>query len=634
MRTARALAAFEGAETVGLDHLARIAPSALRHRLRRNPLDESGSTARVARAVAEDLLCAPTEPRAMSRALGRRLRVARLVAADPQDCGGVRGPGRGRPGAGRLARPPCAATLPGDGPCAGCPRGIADDRLLGGLDLAATLAAGRPVAQPGSWPRPMAGSSWCRWPSACRPAPPPASPPPSTPARSGWSATGWPRRGPARFGLILLDEGEGDDERVPEALADAWPSASTSTGIAWGETRRRRPTPTRRTRREPDRRSPTPRSPPSARSPPRSASPPCAGRCWPLRVARLLAATAGGALRRRPIREAARLVLGAARDAAAARARRRPTPQPPERPPTSRRAPDECRDPDDRQSRPRGRRALVEAARAAIPPGLLARLAAAGAGARPRRRPARSARRCRAPRAGRPAGTRPGDPRSGRLALIETLRAAAPWQRLRAGADGRAPALIRVRPRGLPHHPVPPAQRDHHDLRRRRLRLGRPGAPRRGQGRRRAAPRRGLYPPRPGRPRGLPRDAGPRSSCRRPARWRGPGAASRPCRGAGARRSPPASTPPATSPAPSAAAGARRWWWCSPTGAPTSPAPGRPAGPQAGADALNAAGASAGRRHPHDPHRHRARGRRRPPAASPRRWARAISRCPTPMPRP
>lgn len=53
MRTARALAAFEGARTVDRDHLVRIAPAALRHRLRRNPLDESGSTARVARAVAE-----------------------------------------------------------------------------------------------------------------------------------------------------------------------------------------------------------------------------------------------------------------------------------------------------------------------------------------------------------------------------------------------------------------------------------------------------------------------------------------------------------------------------------------------------------------------------------------------------
>ncbi len=55
MRTARALAAYEGADTVGIDHLRQVAPSALRHRLRRNPLDESGSTARVARAVTEVL---------------------------------------------------------------------------------------------------------------------------------------------------------------------------------------------------------------------------------------------------------------------------------------------------------------------------------------------------------------------------------------------------------------------------------------------------------------------------------------------------------------------------------------------------------------------------------------------------
>jgi magnesium chelatase subunit I len=33
--------------------LRRVAPSALRHRLRRNPLDEAGSGARVERAVAE-----------------------------------------------------------------------------------------------------------------------------------------------------------------------------------------------------------------------------------------------------------------------------------------------------------------------------------------------------------------------------------------------------------------------------------------------------------------------------------------------------------------------------------------------------------------------------------------------------
>ncbi|HLG81978.1 MAG TPA: magnesium chelatase ATPase subunit I [Bradyrhizobium sp.] len=53
MRAARALAALEGAKTVTDDHLRRVAPSALRHRLRRNPLDDAGSSVRVDRAIAE-----------------------------------------------------------------------------------------------------------------------------------------------------------------------------------------------------------------------------------------------------------------------------------------------------------------------------------------------------------------------------------------------------------------------------------------------------------------------------------------------------------------------------------------------------------------------------------------------------
>lgn len=53
VRAARALAAFEGAREVGDAQLRRIAPSALRHRLRRDPLDESGSTLRVERAIGE-----------------------------------------------------------------------------------------------------------------------------------------------------------------------------------------------------------------------------------------------------------------------------------------------------------------------------------------------------------------------------------------------------------------------------------------------------------------------------------------------------------------------------------------------------------------------------------------------------
>ncbi len=55
MRAARAMAALDGAKAVGTEHLRKIAVPALRHRLRRNPLDDSGSGTRVERAVAEVL---------------------------------------------------------------------------------------------------------------------------------------------------------------------------------------------------------------------------------------------------------------------------------------------------------------------------------------------------------------------------------------------------------------------------------------------------------------------------------------------------------------------------------------------------------------------------------------------------
>ena len=51
LRAARAFAALEGGKIVTFTHLAEIAPMALRHRLRRNPLDDSGSTVRIERAL-------------------------------------------------------------------------------------------------------------------------------------------------------------------------------------------------------------------------------------------------------------------------------------------------------------------------------------------------------------------------------------------------------------------------------------------------------------------------------------------------------------------------------------------------------------------------------------------------------
>jgi magnesium chelatase subunit I len=53
MRAARALAALDGAKRVTRKHLIAIAPSALRHRLRRDVLDETGSTVRITRAIGE-----------------------------------------------------------------------------------------------------------------------------------------------------------------------------------------------------------------------------------------------------------------------------------------------------------------------------------------------------------------------------------------------------------------------------------------------------------------------------------------------------------------------------------------------------------------------------------------------------
>ncbi|WP_349371852.1 magnesium chelatase ATPase subunit I [Salinarimonas sp.] len=53
IRAARAHAALEGERDVGLEALRAVAPLALRHRLRRNPLDDAGSGVRVERALAE-----------------------------------------------------------------------------------------------------------------------------------------------------------------------------------------------------------------------------------------------------------------------------------------------------------------------------------------------------------------------------------------------------------------------------------------------------------------------------------------------------------------------------------------------------------------------------------------------------
>jgi magnesium chelatase subunit I len=55
LRAARALAAYDGDDSVTLRHIRQLAPGALGHRLRRDPLDDVAATVRVERAVSEVL---------------------------------------------------------------------------------------------------------------------------------------------------------------------------------------------------------------------------------------------------------------------------------------------------------------------------------------------------------------------------------------------------------------------------------------------------------------------------------------------------------------------------------------------------------------------------------------------------
>lgn len=362
----------------------------------------------------------------MSTPWSRAMRVAGLAAADPHGCGGV----VVRAGAGPvrdLWLETLRARLGPAAPLRRMPAGIPDDRLLGGLDLAATLAAGRSVAQAGLLAE--ADGGFLVVPMAERLTA-------ATAARLASALdTGRVRTSrdgsAARIGLILLDEGASEDERIPDALADRLAFHLDLTGIAWGETRAALAI--------------ADRSPAADDRPPDAA---IADLCHAaaslgiaslrapllaLRVARLVAACAGRAtLVEEDVREAARLVL-------ASRATRMP-PSADERmdgPPesASEGAPSGADEAEDRTAS--SVESVVEAVRAVIPADLLTQITAAQDRALAVRAGKVGAFR-KAIRSGRPAGTCPGHPREGRLALIETLRAAAPWQRLRkaAGADG------------------------------------------------------------------------------------------------------------------------------------------------------------------------------------------------------
>jgi magnesium chelatase subunit D len=388
-------------------------------------------------------------------------RAAALLAVDPQGLGGALL--RGQPGAARDGWVAALrAALPSSAPVARMPLHIDDERLLGGLDLGATLQAGRPVALRGLLAQADGGVLLV--PMAER----------LPPARAAQLASvldrrelalerdGLTARLPARIAVVAFDESLADDEAVPAALAER---IGLQLALEDGPRGAARPAADDLATR-------------AAQARARLATVRCGDdllqalveAALALGVASLrapwfalCAARAAAALAGRDVVTvddagvAARLVLAPRATRAPSSADDAPAPQdtaPPEDaapPPAPPPADDEAVRSDEQpalQAEDLAERVL-QAALAALPPGLLAQLAGAPGGARDAavgRAGAWQASRLR----GRPYGSRRGGPRAGaRLHLVETLRAAAPWQALRrrerGDAAGTSPRVLVTR---------------------------------------------------------------------------------------------------------------------------------------------------------------------------------------------
>jgi magnesium chelatase subunit D len=165
-------------------------------------------------------MLAPTgrEPDPSERAWQQAVQAAVLFAIDPVGLGGVRV--RAQAGPVRDAWLGLLRGLLPGRPQPRMPLSITQERLLGGLDLPATLAAGRPVAQRGLLAEADGGvlllamAERLSLGSAAQVA--------QTLDRQEvvLERDGLCVRNPARFGVVALDEGLADDDGVPAALCD------------------------------------------------------------------------------------------------------------------------------------------------------------------------------------------------------------------------------------------------------------------------------------------------------------------------------------------------------------------------------------------------------------------------------
>jgi magnesium chelatase subunit D len=368
--------------------------------------------------------------------------VALLFAVDPAGLGGVAlrcGPGPGRDAFISLLRACLAQAMP----VRRLPLNIAEGRLLGGLDIAATLRAGRPMAERGLLAEADGGVVLVAM--AERLAASTAAQLCATldtgevvTARDGVAA-----RQPARLGFVAFDEGADDDERMPPALLDRF---AFQLGLTSGVDADELPYDIEAVAQaRVSVRGVTARDEilialsgtamalgiVSLRAP-----------LLAVRVARAAAALAGRAeASMEDAALAARLVL-------APRATMIPQMPPeqqeaaPETPPES--APADAEEQTAQDDQPIGD-IVLEAAAAAIPAGLLAQLQSAGAMQKRQSPGGKSGAVKTSGKRGRPAGLRRAMPGpNARLNLVETLRAAAPWQRLRR-IEGDDPSRVQVR---------------------------------------------------------------------------------------------------------------------------------------------------------------------------------------------
>jgi magnesium chelatase subunit D len=365
------------------------------------------------------------------------LLAARLFAADPHRIAGIRvnaraGPVRDR-WLGHLQSMLDARTV------RKLPPNIGADRLLGGLDLPATLSAGRPVVLPGLLAEANGGVVII--PMAERMAPHVAVALASAldDGEIAVERDGLTLRSAARIGIVLLDEGADTDEAPPAAIIERLGLVCNLDGISNAEAYL------------PD----APKAcPDGAQTTPGDG--PISTLCQialamgidsaRASILALSVARAAAFLDRRATLSEDDLAC-AARLSLLPRARRLPRidDENDEDPDPTPNADDQSNDALDAES-DIGQLAhrIVDAVRATLPPDVLAGLERAAAQGRGTQTGRGSAGLRKSLTRGRPVGVRPGKPGAGaRLHLIETLRAAAPWQKLRRH-DGDRPG-VRVR---------------------------------------------------------------------------------------------------------------------------------------------------------------------------------------------